>query len=252
MGHEIGDVHRQHSPTVLTAAGPFTFDLTGLSPGTTYFYRARAVGDETGYGVERSFATSTTPPSVVTGGATHVATNFATLNGSLASLGSAADASVSFEWGLSPGSYSYETVPQTMAAVGPFSFDLADLSPGVTYYYRAKAVGHGTSCGDEESLVTLTTPAFGSHGRATAITATTAMLNGNLVDLGTAPSASVSFEWGTSSGSYSAQKFLVSMTATGPFSFYLSGLTPGTTYYYRARAVGRRYQLWLGGELHYS
>lgn len=237
-GVRSGTYTASTAPQSMTAAGPFFFDLTGLSPGTAYFYRARAVGDETGYGVESSFATSSTPPSVLTGSATHTATDSATLNGSLTSLGSAADCSVSFEWGLSPGSYSFETVPQTMAAVGTFSFDLGGLSPGATYYYRAKAVAHGTSCGDEESLTTLTTPPSVVTVRATGITATTTRLNGNLADLGTAPSASVAFEWGTSSGAYSFEKTLVSMMATGPFSLDLNNLMPGMTYYYRARAVG--------------
>ncbi|MBM4445614.1 MAG: hypothetical protein FJ020_10025, partial [Chloroflexi bacterium] len=233
-GSYTGDTESE----IMTATGPFSCHLGDLTPGTTYYYRAKRVSDETGYGIETSFTTTTTPPSVVTGNATRITATAATLNGSLASTGSAEDASVSFEWGTAAGEYLQETAPQTLAAAGPFSFGLSGLSPGVTYYYRAKAVGHGTSYGDQESLVTLTVPPSVVTGQPTAVAARAAMLNGSLVDLGTAASASVSFQWGTSSGSYSSQKILVAMTATGPFSYYLGGLTPGTTYYYRARAVG--------------
>ena len=43
----------------MTAPGPFPFILEGLDPGTTYHYRAKGVGDGTGYGPDKVF---TTPP----------------------------------------------------------------------------------------------------------------------------------------------------------------------------------------------
>ena len=56
----------------MATTGSFSCPLTGLSPGTTYHFRAKAVGDGTGYGVDQVFATGITPvapPAVTTGAA---------------------------------------------------------------------------------------------------------------------------------------------------------------------------------------
>ena len=48
----------------VTNTGAFSADLSGLAPGTAYYYKAKAVGADTVYGNEMSFTTSTTPPTV--------------------------------------------------------------------------------------------------------------------------------------------------------------------------------------------
>ncbi|MEK7353992.1 MAG: kelch repeat-containing protein, partial [Chloroflexota bacterium] len=46
-------------PAVALATGPFNVNLIGLSANTTYYFRAKAVGDGVSYGVEKSFTTLT-------------------------------------------------------------------------------------------------------------------------------------------------------------------------------------------------
>ncbi|MBN2099419.1 MAG: FG-GAP repeat protein [Dehalococcoidia bacterium] len=95
-------------------------------------------------------------PSVTTLIASDVTSASAILEGYLVSLGSASSVEVSFEWGPTP-SYGNETTPQTMTDVGAFTIELSALSPGVTYHFRAKAVGDGTAYGDD---LRFTTPAM--------------------------------------------------------------------------------------------
>ena len=107
--------------------------------------------------------------------------------------------------------------------------DLQDR--GVTVHY------------DEPPLTVTTTP-------ASDITTNSATLNGILDSLGTYSSANVSFEWGLDT-SYGNETPPQTMYATGPFSASISGLEPGTTYHYRAKAVANGIVVY-GDDVHFS
>jgi hypothetical protein len=222
-----------------TAAWAFSSSLDGLSPGVTYYYRAKAVGNGTVYGTEKSFTTGTTPPAVTTGDATDVTTDSAWLNGDLTSMGTLNSATVSFAWGATSGSYPNETAGQTLTGTGAFYCNLDSLTPGTTYYYKARVVGHGTSYGAEKSFTTATVPPAVTTGDASGITTTSARLYGDLTLLGTDGGATVSFLWGTKSGTYPNETAGQAMSSMGVFYSDLDSLFPGTTCYYKAKALGR-------------
>jgi len=149
----------------VTATGVFYCDLGSLTSGTPFYYEAKAVGNGTTFGAEKTFTTttSTAPPSVTTDNATSVTTNSARLNGSLTSLGTASSVTVSFVWGTTAGGpYPNETAGQTMTAMGAFYYDLGSLTSGTAYYYKAKAVGNGTSYGTEHGFTAGTAPGTGT------------------------------------------------------------------------------------------
>ena len=237
-GTATGSYTRTTDNQTLSAAGAFSANLAGLSPGTTCYYRAEAVGDSTICGAEKSFTTGTTPPAVTTNGAGNLATTSATLNGNLTDKGTAASVTVSFVWGWASGALNQETVPtEVMGSTGAFHFDLVGLTPGTTYYFKAKAAGDGTCYGAENSFTTQTKPPSMTTNDATSITTNSARLNGTLTSLGTASSVTVSFEWGTTS-SYGAEIGSQSMTSTGNFSADLTGVSSNTTYHFRVKVVG--------------
>ena len=236
-GTSPGSYPHETTSNNVTSTGAFYFDLSDLSPGTTYYYRAKAVGDGTDYGAEETFATTTTPPSVTTDDASDVTTSSARLNGDLTSLGTASSVQVSFEWWVTGQSVN-TTTPQTMTGTGAFYFDLSALNPGAGYHYRAMVVGHGTVYGAERSFTTLVSPVVTTNA-ATNVTTNSARLNGNLGNLGTAEGVTVSFVWGsTVGGPYPNETTGVAKTNIGTFYFDLGGLDPSTTYYYLAKAVG--------------
>ena len=126
-----------------------------------------------------------------------------------------------------------------MEATGSFDGNLTGLSPDTTYYYRAVAVGDGTSYGQEFQFTTTEeAPPLVSTGEAADVTQSSASLLGNLDGLGAAENVEVFLEWGTTSGSYNHKVAAGVLEATGPFDADIEGLSPGTTYYYRAVAVG--------------
>ncbi len=91
--------------------------------------------------------------------------------------------------------------------------------------------------------LTVTQPVAGivaplvTTGAANSITQTSATLKGTLNSMGNAPSCLVWFEWGiTTSYGNIAPVSPIPMTGTGAFSVNISGLTPGTIYYFKAKA----------------
>jgi hypothetical protein len=133
--------------------GTFNDGISGLSPGTLYHYRAKAVGNGTTYGSDMTFTTSTTAPTVSTTASSSVTSASATLYGLLSDLGTATSVDVSFQWGLTT-SYGYETSAQTYTSPGVFFDTISGLEPGTTYHYRTKAVG-STSYGEDMTFTTL-------------------------------------------------------------------------------------------------
>jgi len=80
-----------------------------------------------------------------------------------------------------------------------------------------------------------------STSSATSITSTSAILNGNLTNLGSSGAGflvGVEFEWGTMSGNYPNDSSFLERSTTGTYSINVSNLAPNTTYYFRAKAYG--------------
>ncbi|MFC2027077.1 hypothetical protein ACFLU3_00160, partial [Chloroflexota bacterium] len=72
---------------------------------------------------------------------------------------------------------------------------------------------------------------------ATDVTTVSATLHGNLTNVAAGETVKVSFQYGTTA-TYGKESSSKTMTATGPYNIEISGLQAGTTYHYRAKAVG--------------
>jgi phosphodiesterase/alkaline phosphatase D-like protein len=139
----------------------FHAPVSGLEPGTTYYFRARVQTDSyTGYGEERSF---TTLPElrVITLPARDIEKTKATLYGMTISRLSSPKVKVSFGWDISshedePDGYAHWTSPEYARPGDTFDARLTGLEPGTTYYFRARAERDGAVIYGEE--MSFTTP----------------------------------------------------------------------------------------------
>ena len=91
--------------------------------------------------------------------------------------------------------------------------------------------------------VTVVAPLTVVTGEASGIGVRDVILNGSSTSLGSAPSINVCFGWDAVShpdntAAYAYWTALQEETGPGPFTFHLSGLQPGTTYYFRVKAIG--------------
>ncbi len=231
--------------------------VTGLSQGATYYYCAIAQSAEgTSFGNVLSFTTAGLP-TVTTSAATLVTASSATLNGSSvpnldSSYGyfrySTANPGVcndTFGSRVPASSFSDSYLGAGSTSVA-FSYGLGGLTPGTTYYYCALARNaYGTSFG---TVLSSTTPAAApvvTTNSANGVTATTATLNGTVNPGGAATTGW--FRYGTASPGSCNDSFGTRAPAVGgsgvgagtfsvTYSQVLSGLSPGTTYYYCAIA----------------
>jgi phosphodiesterase/alkaline phosphatase D-like protein len=214
--------------------------LTGFSAGTTYYYRVAASnGSGTSKGSILSFVPGAAP-AVTTLAATSVGLSAATLNGNVTPNGLATNAW--FEWGTDPtlstfSSTSFQGVGSGTTSQSA-SAGLTGLSAGITYYFRVAASnGSGTNRGSIMSFVPGAAPAVTTLA-ATSVGMSTATLNGNVTPNGLATNAW--FEWGTNSAlstySSTSSQAIGSGTASQPVSDDLTGLSGGTTFYFRVTA----------------
>ena len=232
---------------IMTAAGAFSVNLTGLLSGTTYHFAAYADGGGSGTatGADMTFTPANNVSTLVanTNAATSVSYLSATLNGTLTSLGSATSVNVYFNYGTTT-SYGAMIVaqPTTMTAAGAFSVNLTGLHPSTTYHFIAYADG-GTSGMGTGIDMTFMTPATSvpqvNTSAASGITTTGAVLGGFLASLGTAAKVDVYVEYGlTNSYGTIIPTRTPTMTAAGLFSVNITGLRPGTSYHFAAYANG--------------
>lgn len=122
--------------------GTFSHTISGLSPNTTYYYRAMGVNSiAPAFSTILSFTTSGYGmPTVITTNAKNINTDSATLNGTFNSNGS--NTIVWFEYSTDSslrGSSSTTSISYGGSDKGAFSTNLSGLSPNTTYYYRAVA-----------------------------------------------------------------------------------------------------------------
>ena len=108
----------------------------------------------------------------------------------------------------------------------------------VTSFHDATPVTVAGLAGKYDINVTLDTDLRVATLPADNITGTSVRLNGKITSLGTETDVTVSFLWGTAPGSHTQETPRIVRDSTGRFSSILSGLIPGTTYYYVAEAVG--------------
>jgi phosphodiesterase/alkaline phosphatase D-like protein len=135
--------------------------ITGLIPGTTYYYQLAALSTKGGTaGQIRTFKTTgPPPPGAVTGAASAVGSTTATVTGTIDTNGAATSWNV--QYGTTTG-YGVNTTAQTVANSAtpvPVSAPLSGLAPLTLFHYRIVAFHSGASIGAGADGTFFTKPA---------------------------------------------------------------------------------------------
>ena len=210
----------------ITVTGTPSHNLTGLTAGTQYQVRVRAVCSATESSLWSGVVTFTTPsvpvtpPTVTTLDADNISFSSALLHGTVAA-GSETITAQGFEWKTTTGG----TYTQVNATGTTMSYNLTGLAPSTGYKFRAFATtASGTTYGAEKTFTTLeevqTCPAP-TNLHTLDVTATTATVTWTQ-EPGTAISWDVQYRQAGAASWYSQTVQLTTAT--------IAGLTPGTTY----------------------
>jgi phosphodiesterase/alkaline phosphatase D-like protein len=216
-----------------TAAVGVSAPVSGLTAGRLYHYRLVATSDAgTGRGADRTFSTAGAP-AAVTGSVSSVTASAARLNGRVTPNGQAT--TWYFEYGTTT-AYGTRT-PARSAGKGTspanVSVTVTGLRATTAYHYRLVAANpSGTSLGADRAFGTAG-PAVARTGAAVAIGTTTATVTGLVNPQGRR--TTWYFEYGPTVryGARTPTKTAVTGFADQHVAAPISGLRPGTTYYYR-------------------
>lgn len=242
------------SSTTMTDTGIVSTSASGLNSNTTYHYRSKFTGSfTTQYGADEEFTTRGTSPTVLTENTTSITFSSATLNGNLTSLGDYDEVTVGMrirENGTTIYSNYYPSNP-FMNETGTYNVTVSSLAANTTYdvgafayYNNATQVAYG----DVDQFDTLpynatptppVTPPTVSTDSFIQIDPNTVKIFGTLSSMGSATSVDVGFLFGTGSPpEYFFDAYVTPLNETSVFYVTLTGLAPGTLYYYQARAEG--------------
>ena len=222
-------------------AGSFTSSITGLNGATVYYVRAYATNSVgTGYGMAMSFTSLGQAPTPTNSAATNVTTTSATINGSVNP--NYLSTVITFEYGTTTSYGSTATATQSPATgntVTNVSADITGLSAGTVYHLRVKAVNSlGTTYSSDVTFTTLGQVPTVTTLAATNISTTNASVNGTVN--ANYLSSVVTYDYGTTTGygsTVTATQSPVTGNSNTSVSANITGLTLGTTYHFRAKAV---------------
>jgi hypothetical protein len=213
---------------------PFTAELTGLTPGTVYYYRVVADNGTGGPVYAQPKALRTDDASLVV---SEVSATRAKLDAVLSGFGT--DYVVGtywFEYGPT-NAYGSRTPDATLPlGLGHHAVDtvLGDLAPGTTYHIRAvSTAGAATTVGADQTFMTAAAPEVTLDdigGPATG----TVTLRGT-VDAKGVPGATYRFSVQGTTGSFATATAALAVPADGavPVSAQVTGLPAGTHYLVR-------------------
>ena len=233
-----------------TSGGSYFSNLTGLTEGVTYSYRAWANNgvDPIALGAVDQFVPQTPvvqyPPTVSTTGESNVYETGVTLNGNVTYIGDPPITSKGFYWMLGTGTptISNNVVTVSGNSAGPYSSNLTGLTQYAIYSYRAWADNSSDpiALGAVDEFVPQyvapveVPPAVVNLGAN--FTYNTATLYGEVTDIGNPSYYEKGFYWAEGSGLPTASDnvIYISGTSAGDFdSGEFGGLTENTLYTFR-------------------
>lgn len=222
-----------------SGVGSFNSSITGLNPGVTYTVKAYAINSVgTSYSSSASFSTLGIPATVTTSALSGITSTTVVSGGSITSDGGSPVSARGVCWSTSQNPTIQDSKTTDGSGSGSFISNITGLTPGATYYIRAYATnGITTSYGLQVTAVMKTDPATLTTTAIANITSSSVTGGGNITSDGGVVVSSRGVCWGTNLSPTTADSKTTDGSGTGSFTSSITGLKPGTSYYFRAYAI---------------
>lgn len=222
--------------------GNFSGQITGLSPGTTYYVWAYASkGDHTEYGNSQSFQTSSVAiPTLETQAVGEITSTSGHSGGIISSDGGATITLKGVCWSTSPTPTTGDFTTENGSGTGEYGSDMTGLNPSTTYFVRAYAVNSaGTGYGNQVEFTTLgqMSPPVVTTNPVEEQSWNYAVGGGNVISEGGSEITERGLCWGQSPNPTKADYSATSPGGIGEFNVEMTNLLPNTEYFVRAYAI---------------
>lgn len=224
-----------------SGTGKYYYSCAGLASQKTWYVRAYTIQcGKVFYGSTVNFSTNQSETVVNTSAATSVTSTSATLNGSIAQVGSPAYSERGFCYSSSNEKPSISDNKRIVTGNSTnFSIEITGLDYDRKYYYRAYAIQNGSPVyGSVVNFTTVFVPVGVTTGAVSNVSYTSARLFGNISNVGDPKYTERGFCYGTGvNPTISDIKVSQKISTAGNWTADVSGLSSGTTYYVRAYAI---------------
>lgn len=236
-----------HNPTTLDnhatiqdfELGEHSINMMGLDANVTYYIRAYAINEKgTSYGDELSFDTQEGLPVVETGDVENITSTTATCGGQVLEEGASTVITRGICWSLNSNPTLDDSYASSGSGSGAFSLEMTGLSRATRYYVKAYATNsQGTVYGTAKYFMTEGEASVVTIDPVSEITTNSALCGGTVTDDGGLTVTDRGICWSTQPLPTMNDSHASCGLGTGHFTYHLTGLIPGTTYYVRAYSV---------------
>ena len=177
-------------------------------------------------------------PTVTVATVTNIAATSATSGGEITSDGGAAVIARGVCWSTNQNQTTADSKTTNGTGIGSFTSAITELTPGATYNLKAYAINAvGTAYSSPISFSTLALAPVLTTTDASAITSSSVNSGGNVTNDGGSPVTARGVCWSTSQNPTIADSKTTDGIGSGIFTSTITGLIPGSTYYFRAYAT---------------
>ncbi|PTQ92425.1 hypothetical protein C8P68_11225 [Mucilaginibacter yixingensis] len=224
-------------------SGLTSLNISGLTPGITYYVRGYVVTkNETIYGDQQQFTTmgylAATLTTTSISGITQTA---AQSGGNVTAMGGGTVTAKGICWNTTGTPTISNIRTNDGSGLGAYTSSITSLTPGTTYYVRAYATNQaGTTYGSQVSFTTVAImlPSV-SATSITSIAQTYAIASASTTADGGGTISAKGFCWSMVTNPTISNAHVIYGSGLGSYGSQLSTLSPGTTYYVRAYATNQ-------------